>query len=324
MTRADLSSAPTEILDAVVVGAGPAGLNAATYLGRFRRNFLVVHDGRSRARWIPTSHNHPGFPAGIHGPTLLRRMRRQAERYGARFLEGRVEAVERQGEVFLVSGEGFDLQARTVLLATGVHDNHPPLAGVERAIRRGVVRICPICDAYEVIGKRVAVVGDGDLGGREARFLADYAASVTLVHVGPPEGLSPTERQAMAERGVTVREAALADLSIEGRCVALNGDGTFDALYSALGCVARTELAEQAGVKVSDGGYLIAGQAHQETAADGVWAAGDAVRGLNQISVAQAEAAIAATAMHNHLRAREGKLEGSSLGGAGDRAAATA
>ena len=310
--------------DAIVVGAGPAGLNAATYLGRFRRRFLVVHDGRSRARWIPRSHNHPGFPRGIGGPALLGRQRRQAERYGARFLEARVEAVERDGDAFAVRGQGVELRARTVLLATGVHDNRPPLAGVERAIRRGVVRICPICDAYEVIGRRVAVVGDGDLGGREARFLADYAAAVTLVHVGPPEALSATERAALAHFGVAVREAALVDLALERAGVRLAGDGGFDALYSALGCTARSELAERAGVATNDAGYLVAGQAHQETAAEGVWAAGDAVRGLNQISVAQAEAAIAATAMHNWLRERDGELAGSAQGGKQDRTAATA
>jgi thioredoxin reductase (NADPH) len=323
-------AAAPDRLDAVIVGAGPAGLNAATYLGRFRRRFLVVHDGCSRARWIPRSHNHPGFPGGIHGPTLLRRMRAQAERFGARFLEGRVEVVEREpgGAGFAISGDGFDLRARTVLLATGVHDNLPPLKGVEPAIRRGLVRICPICDAYEVMGRRVALVGDGDLGGREARFLRDYCEAVTLVHVGAPEALSPVERAALAAFAVRVREAALADLSLtRDRAVLKIGEGPaeeFEALYAALGCAARSTLAERAGVAVTDQGYLIAGQAHQETATPGIYAAGDVVRGLNQITVAQAEAAIAATAMHNFLRERDGDLVGSRLGGKASKTAATA
>ena len=67
---------------AVIVGAGPAGLTAAIYLGRFRRRFLVIDGGDSRARWIPISHNHPGFPDGVAGADLVERMRRQAERYG--------------------------------------------------------------------------------------------------------------------------------------------------------------------------------------------------------------------------------------------------
>ncbi|HYE46581.1 MAG TPA: FAD-dependent oxidoreductase, partial [Caulobacter sp.] len=214
--------------------------------------------------------------------------------------------------------------ARTVLLATGVHDNHPPLAGVEPAIRRGLVRICPICDAYEVIGKRVAVVGDSDLGGREARFLTTYTPDVTLLHVGPPEALGGEERAALDAFGVRVLEAALTDLTLERSRVVLAGAEPFEHLYSALGCSARAELAARAGVATNDQGYLVAGQAHQETAVPGIWAAGDAVRGLNQISVAQAEAAIAATAMHNHLREQDGELAGSKLGGEGQPAAATA
>ena len=73
-----------DTLDCIIVGAGPAGLTAAIYLGRFKRRFLVVHDGRSRAGWIPRSHNHPGFLRGITGTDLAQRMRRHAQRYGAR------------------------------------------------------------------------------------------------------------------------------------------------------------------------------------------------------------------------------------------------
>src|ERR1041385_8055428 len=77
-------------LDALVIGAGPAGLSAAIYLARFKRRFVVVHGGDSRAKYIPLSRNHPGFPDGISGPDLLDRMQCQAERFGA---------VLRQGEI---------------------------------------------------------------------------------------------------------------------------------------------------------------------------------------------------------------------------------
>ena len=68
----------------IVVGAGPAGLTAATYLARFHRRFAVVDAGESRARWIPASHNCPGFPHGIGGGDLLARLRKQAETFDAR------------------------------------------------------------------------------------------------------------------------------------------------------------------------------------------------------------------------------------------------
>src|ERR1700742_3318966 len=80
--------------DAVIIGAGPAGLTAATYLGRFHRKAVVVDGGASRARWIPESHNIPGFPRGIGGPALLDELREQAVRYGADIHIGHVDAIE--------------------------------------------------------------------------------------------------------------------------------------------------------------------------------------------------------------------------------------
>jgi thioredoxin reductase (NADPH) len=66
--------------DCVIVGAGPGGLTAAVYLARYLRDVLVFDDGRSRALWIPRSHNCPGYPEGIPGPELIDRLRRQAQR----------------------------------------------------------------------------------------------------------------------------------------------------------------------------------------------------------------------------------------------------
>ncbi len=298
--------AAPDLLDAVVVGAGPAGLTAAIYLARFRRRFVVVHDGRSRARWIPRSHNHPGFPDGVGGPDLLRRMTKQAERFGAEIREGRVEQVTREDGVFRLAGEDFELRARAVLLATGVHDNHPPLRGVETAIRKAIVRICPICDAYEVTGKKIAMVGDGEIAAREALFMRTYCEEVTVLNVAGPQAVGAELTAELDRAGVRLREAALSDIVLRPDGVELCEGGEaierFDAIYAAFGCRARTGLAAGAGAEVNAEGYLVAGQTHQETATPGLYAAGDAVRGLNQISVAQAEAAIAATAIHNWLK----------------------
>jgi thioredoxin reductase (NADPH) len=133
------------MLDCIVVGAGPAGLTAAIYLGRFRRRFRLVESGASRAARIPLSRNHPGFPDGVRGRDLLARMRRQAELYGAEIVSGHVQDIEPvEGGFRLVAGE--ELRARTVLLATGVADVEPAIPGVEAAVASGLVRICPVSD----------------------------------------------------------------------------------------------------------------------------------------------------------------------------------
>ena len=292
--------------DCVVVGAGPAGLTAAIYLARFRRDFLVIHSEASRAAWIPRSRNHPGFPRGVRGTTLLSRMRRQAEAYGARIEVGEVEGFALDAEGFRLKRDGEPLLARKVILATGVVDREPPIPGVEAGISRGLVRVCPICDGYEVIDKVVAVIGADAHAAAEAVFLTTYTPTVTLIHVGPPDALPQDMRCKLAAAKVDLIETAIDSVTLEaGRldafCFAPDTPRRFDAVYSALGVTPRAELAIQAGARLDDNGRLFVGE-HQETSVPGLYAAGDVVRGLNQISTAEGEAAIAATDVHNALR----------------------
>jgi thioredoxin reductase (NADPH) len=294
----------SERLDAVVVGGGAAGLTAAIYLGRFRRRFLVVDGGESRLGWIPRTHNHPGFPGGVEGPELLARIRAQAEDFGAEIRPGTVTAITGADGDFDITLEGGEhLSARKILLATGVVDTEPKLPAFFQSVRKGLIRICPICDGYEVIGHTVGVIGDGDKGAREARFLRTYADRLTLVHVGAPETLSDEARADLEADGIDLIETPIEDVLVEkDRIVALGFSGhglrRFDTVYSALGATPQWLLADQLGAGVDPGGCLRV-DPHQQTSVAGLYAAGDVVRGLNQISVAQAEAAIAATDIHN-------------------------
>ena len=294
-----------EELDCVIVGAGPAGLTAAIYLARFRRRFRVIESGESRAGWIPRTRNHPGFPGGIGGRALLGRMRRQAEAYDAEVVRGCVESLQRVGGLFRLTTSDGELTARAVILATGVQDNAPPIPGLEDGVARGLVRICPICDGYEVTGQTVGVIGRDDHCAREAVFLQTWAKTVSFIHVG--EGPLPAATGRMlTSAGVEIIESAMRSVRIERRrIVAFDFEASvtrsFDAVYSALGVTPRVKLARDAGAKLDDGGRLIVSD-HQETSVPGLYAAGDVVRGLNQISTACGEAAIAATAVHNSLR----------------------
>lgn len=292
----------------LVIGAGPAGLTAATYLARFRRRVLVADGGQSRACWIPVSHNMPGFPQGITGDAILKRMTEQAEEYGAVVERGLVEDVRIDGEGFAARLNGRTLQVRSVLLATGVLDHHPDLPGVERAIERALVRICPICDGYEAIGKTAAVIGDDDKGVREAAFLRTFSDRVTLIHIGPRTAL---QGQKDLERlGIELICAPIDNVQLEQDHVAAFGwDGafrSFDLVYSALGTSPTVELASGLGAALGEDGRLYV-DPHQQTSVRGLYAAGDVVRGLNQIAVATAEAAVAATAIHNSLRDADGQ-----------------
>lgn len=138
--------------DCIVVGGGPAGLTAAIYLGRYHLKVLVFDDGRSRAAIIPLARNHAGYPNGICGRELLRRMRIQAESFGAEFISSTVIAITKEAASFEVRSAALKTTSRAILLANGVVNHQPEMPDSihTAAVAHGFVRYCPICDAYEI------------------------------------------------------------------------------------------------------------------------------------------------------------------------------
>jgi thioredoxin reductase (NADPH) len=302
-----------EPLDCLVVGGGPAGLTAAVYLARFRRRFLLVDAGASRAALIPITHNHPGFPDGIRGIDLLARQRAQAERYGAPLVNGTVTRLERDPQgVFTAelkeSGDSDRTQqiiARMVLLATGVVDIEPELPNLENAIRRGYIRHCPICDGYEVIDQKIGVIGFGKGAIGEALFVRTYSEDVTLLTLGRRMALTRDDREQLDAAGIRAIEEPIAEVMIEGDKIAAlrlhsGREHRFDTIYSALGARVRSDLARQLGAHHDEIGALRVDD-HQRISVPGIWAAGDVVRSLNQLSVGMGQAAIATTDIHRQL-----------------------
>ena len=295
-------------MDCLVIGGGPAGLTAAIYLARFQRRFLVVDTGASRCSWIPISHNHAGFPDGIAGSDLIARMRIQAEQYGAKIIGGRVEQLERSagGGFTAVLADGSRHETERVLLATGTEDVPPPLALPDRkqAVQHGRLRYCPICDAYEVRGRRLALAGSRSCRIHEALLLRGYTADLTLITLVNPWELPEEERSTLAAAGIAIIEAPASELVLEDDAIAVHTSDDrmhrFDSIYVALGLRARSALAVSLGAEHDADGALTV-DAHQQTTVPGLYAAGDVVQGLAQISVAMGQAAIAATAIHNGL-----------------------
>ena len=294
------------MIDCLVVGGGPAGLTAAIYLARFRRSVEVVDAGSSRASLIPTSHNYPGFPDGIGGRELLGRLRDQARRYGAVLTAGHVNGIDRTQSGFAANCGTERIEARTVLLATGVMDVEPDLPNLKDAIRSGLVRHCPICDGYEVIDKQVAVIGKGIKGVNEARFIRHYTDKLTLFTLGSQHDISADDLASLRREGIAIVYEPVAEVCTEGGAIVglkvANGvTYRFETLYSALGCGPRSELARALGAQCDDAGQIVVDEKLRTTVPN-VYAAGDVANDLNQIAVGTGHAAIAATAIHNILR----------------------
>jgi len=295
------------VLDCLIVGGGPAGLTAAIYLARFHLDILVVDGGKSRAAWIPCTRNHAGFPEGIKGTELLQRMRDQACRYGAKVQTEYVTKLERdeQSGLFTATWGSGEAKARTVLIATGVTNRRPPMDEDlhDDALARGLVRYCPICDGYEVTDKKVGVIGSDSRGVAEALFIRSFTADVTLIAPDKALKLKPEDHKRLEDAGIICVDGPAHAVAIPDVCIVVDtaeGHYTFDSIYPALGSDTHTQLAEMLGATLAKDGCILCDD-HQRASVPGLYAAGDVVHGLDQISHAMGEGGVAATTIRNDL-----------------------
>jgi thioredoxin reductase (NADPH) len=281
--------------DCIIVGGGPAGLTAATYLARFRRRALLIDRAESRALLIPQTHNHPAL-RGISGSRLLARLREQAERYGATLARGTVTAVVREAAGFTVVEERGVTVAPTLLLATGLTDTRPDIPGIEEAEKRSLVRYCPICDGFEVVDQRIAVLGALADAVAKAKFLRTYSRDVTVIcldgraavaSAGDIEVITQPERIDTHDSEVVVSFRSAPPRS-------------FDRIYAAAGCTVNSLFGTALGAESDAAGNLLV-DSRQGTAVPGLYAAGDVVSDLHQICVAEGHGAVAATSIHRYL-----------------------
>ncbi|MFK4506862.1 NAD(P)/FAD-dependent oxidoreductase [Bradyrhizobium daqingense] len=298
-----MTSAPP--LDCLIVGGGPAGLMAAIYLARFRRSVCVVDAGASRAALIPRSHNVPGFVHGLSGVELIDRMSAQLEELAVTRVTSEVTALQRHERGFRATWDGGLHDAATVVLACGIVDTHPPFAEWRAAVADGLLRYCPICDAFEARGRRIGVVGPLDRAAGKALFLRGYSQDVTLLAIGPDDAKGVTSE--LTDAGVGIVFAP--DLHLmrrDGGVETVFADGRtaqFDIVYPAMGAEVRSQLAMALGADHTADGHLKVDD-HQRTSIDGLYGIGDVVTDLHQISVAFGHAAISACTIHNSLPQR--------------------
>ncbi|AVR96977.1 NAD(P)/FAD-dependent oxidoreductase [Pseudoduganella armeniaca] len=291
--------------EVLVIGGGPGGLTAAIYLRRFRRDVIVADKGNSRLALIPVSHNYPGFPGGVPGHELLDRLHQQLTCYGGAVEDIDITALRKDGAVFVASHAGGEIHTPVVLLATGVADAGLPVENWHDAVAAGAVRLCPVCDGFDILDKKVAVVSQPHNRTGHALFMRTFSCDVTLFEREPRAPLSEQEAHSLREAGVRYISSPLKGVTLTDRMAPVlhtedGEDYRFDVFYPMLGEKARSTLAADIGAACGECDKLIVDD-HQRTTVPGLYAVGDVVIGLNQISVATGQAAIAATAIHNAL-----------------------
>jgi thioredoxin reductase (NADPH) len=294
--------------DVLIVGGGPGGLSAAVYLRRFQRNVVLVDKGHSRLSLIPVTHNYGGFPDGIPGQHLQQRLRDQLARYDTHVTAGEVTRLARddQEDGFIADFNDTRVRARMVILASGVADAGLPIDNWREAVQSGAVRLCPVCDGYDVTDKKIAVITSPANPVGHALFMRTFSADVTLFERDDAVPLDAEQRIALQQAGVRYVQAPVkgVGMTTDMTPVLHTADGAehhSDVLYPMLGESARSDLAAALGARTEAAcGELLVDE-YQRTSVPGLYAVGDVVKGLNQISVAMGQGAVAATNIHANL-----------------------
>jgi thioredoxin reductase (NADPH) len=305
-----------QVYDTLIVGGGPGGLTAAIYLRRFTRNVALVDKGNSRLRLIPVSHNYPGFPEGVPGHVLLGNLTVQLERYGGTIMPGEILDLRIEDGLFVgdylpaatedePEPEPVRLRAYTVLLATGVADAGLPIENWREAIAFGSLRLCPVCDGFDVMDKRIAVATADTNPVGHALFMRSFSSDVTLFERGPASMLDDEDKRRLDAAGVRLIESPILSVTLDAsmKPVMHTEDGeeySADVFYPMLGEKARSNLAVKLGAETAHCEEIVVDD-HYATTVPGLYAIGDVVVGLNQIAVATGGAAKAAVRIHNQL-----------------------
>jgi thioredoxin reductase len=290
--------------DVVIVGGGPAGLSAALVLGRCRRSVLVCDNGRPRNAAAIAMHGYLTRD-GVAPLDFLRIARDQLRQYETvEVRDTTVVNAECVDQLFRVTLDGGDrVSTRKLLLATGVRDNVPDVAGLRELYGRSVFH-CPYCDAWEVRDQPLAVYGRGERGYGLSLELTAWSRDLVLLSDGPCE-LEEKHYQRLSANAIAVREERIVRLEgQDGRLqhvVFQNGERLARrALFFTTGQTPRSDLAMSLGCEFNDKGTVRTGP-YETTHWRGLYVAGDASRAVQWVVVAAAEGAEAAFAINSDL-----------------------
>lgn len=291
--------------DCAIIGAGPAGLVAALYLKRYRRSVVVVENGKARVLRVPKIRNLASYGHGISGKSLLRKLKAQVKLSTEEHLKG-------EAQVFKIRG-GFEVRVGhrkvkvpAVILASGMTDHEPPVDNLDSLCGKGVLAYCPICDGYDHSEEHIAILIQNARGFHKVKFVANFSHHLSIVAIKKFK-VSPAHKALLKKLGAKFHQGELERLTYntkrDGLDIKLESRRPFFAklAYVALGSCANVEPVKNIrGLRKTKDRFLMT-TSHQETSVPGLYAIGDCVNALSQVSVAVGHAAIAATRVHNQL-----------------------
>lgn len=295
------------IYDVIIIGGGPAGLNAAIVLGRSRRRVLICDSGKPRNIKAKFMHGYLSRD-GIKPLEFLRLGTEELKQYDVEKRQMEISQVVPLEEGFeLVNAEGEKLCSKKILLATGITDNIPQLDGIDELYGSSVFH-CPYCDGWEVRDKRLAVYARGKAALAMSLSLKTWSNDVILC----PDGLSrltAKDRRTLEDHNIRIFTDKIARL--EGRHgllqrIVFQNDASVDrdVMFFSTGQKQKSNLAEKLGCRFNDKGFIPT-NLRQQTNIKGVFAAGDITKDVKFVVVAAAEGARAGVAINIELQEEE-------------------
>ncbi|HXG31949.1 MAG TPA: thioredoxin-disulfide reductase [Bryobacteraceae bacterium] len=271
----------------IIIGSGCAGNTAALYTARANLQPLVVtgHEPGGQLSLTTLVENYPGFPDGINGPELVENMRRQAEKFGAEYVNGSVVEVDLSRRPFRIKIEDRWEEARALIIASGASARWLGLPSEQKLIGRGVSS-CATCDGFFFRDKEIMVVGGGDSAMEEAIFLTRFGRRVTIVHRRDEFRASkimlerarknPKIRwitSAVVDEVFDVDKGVVTGVRLKSTKNGATWEEPVDGLFIAIGHVPNTKVF-QGQIELDADGYIVS-KGGARTSVPGVFHAGD-------------------------------------------------
>ncbi|MBC8591461.1 thioredoxin-disulfide reductase [Wansuia hejianensis] len=305
------------IYDVIIIGGGPAGLTAGLYAARARLNTLIIEKGADGGQIATTDEveNYPGAPEDSTGPSIVARMAKQAESFGAKRASDEIVEVDFSDKIKILKGKKEEYKAKSIIIATGAVPRTIGAPGEKELTGRGV-SYCATCDAAFFEDLEVFVMGGGDTAVEEAIYLTKFARKVTIIHRRDElRAAKSIQEKAFKNDKIefmwdTVITEIKGDAMLESFVVKNlktgeekeifpdEDDGAFG-IFVFVGYLPATKLFD--GIINLDNGYIVTDD-NMKTNVPGVFAAGDnRVKSLRQVVTATADGAIAAVQAEKYI-----------------------
>lgn len=290
--------------DVIIIGGGPAGLNAAVVLGRCNRKVLLFDHGKQRNRYSHGMHNYLTRD-DITPKEFLHISRKELKKYGVKILNVEVEHAAKNGESnFAVKDiKGIIYTSKKLILATGLTDNLPEIEGIKKFYGSSVYH-CPYCDGWENNNKKIGVYSKTKSGIDVSLSLTAWSADITLYTDGE-KYLDRKDKEKLREKNIKVIIEPIDKLKGKGKqlthIVLKNGTTlSCEAMFFSNGYSVQCHLVESLGCKVNEQNIAITNHS-QQTNIKGLYVAGDISRDVHFVVVAAAEGAKAAVYINKEL-----------------------